>query len=149
MTLGTVVVEAAERSGSLITARLALDANREVFAVPGPINSATSVGPHLLIRQGARLVSDWRDVIEELPAAVSAEIPTFEEPNPGAAREGGTLDERQRRVRDALSASCPIPIDALLSKLSLEASDVYAALVELELLDLIRQLPGQRYIRKL
>ncbi len=150
MTLGTVVVEAAQRSGSLITARLALDANREVFAIPGPINSPTSVGPHLLIRQGARLVSDWRDVVEELPAAIAAEIARFEEPNPRAAsREGSTLDERQRRVRDALSASDPIPIDALLSKLSLEASDVYAALVELELLDLIRQLPGQRYIRKL
>ena len=148
MTLGTVVVEAAERSGSLIKARLALDANREVFAIPGPIDSPTSVGPHLLIRQGACLVSDWRDVVEELPAAISAGMTRSAEPNPRAAtHEGGTLNERQCRVRDALSTSAPVPIDALLSKLALEASDVYAALVELQLLDLIRQLPGQRYIR--
>ena len=150
MTLGTVVVEAAEQSGSLITARLALDANREVFAIPGPFDSPTSVGPHLLIRQGACLVSDWRDVVEELPAAISEAMTRSAEPNPRTAtHEGVTLNERQCRVRDALSTSAPIPIDALLLKLALEASDVYAALVELQLLDLIRQLPGQRYIRKL
>ena len=68
MSLGVVVIEAAEYSGSLITVRLALESNREVFAIPGNITSVKSFGPHVLIRQGAKLVTGWEDVVEELPA---------------------------------------------------------------------------------
>src|SRR5216117_317110 len=74
MSLGVVVVEAAEYSGSLITVRLALESNREVFAVPGNITSAKSFGPHVLIRQGAKLVATWEDVVEELPHPIREQI---------------------------------------------------------------------------
>ena len=146
MTLGTIVVEAGERSGSLITARLALEANREVFAIPGPIFSAQSFGPHLLIRQGACLVADWQDVVEELGEKVFDRLDSPE----GASRPGEPeLTDPQRAVRDALSASAETAIDTLLSKLDLPRGEIYSALLELELAGLVRQLPGDRFVLRL
>ncbi len=146
MTLATIVVEAGERSGSLITARLALEANREVFAVPGPIFSPRSFGPHSLIRQGACLVADWKDVIEELGEKVLGALDLSE----GASCPDETeLSDPQRTVRDALSASEETAIDTLLSKLDLPRSEIYSALLDLELSGRIRQLPGDRYILRL
>jgi DNA processing protein len=144
ITLGTIVIEAAEHSGSLITARLALEANREVFAVPGPITSRQSFGPRLLIRQGARLVSDWQDVTEELPFEIQQRIDSMTEKENQPA--GSELDEGQRTVQNALSLSEPVAIDTLLSKLALAPPDVYTALLHLEIRGVIRQLPGSRYI---
>jgi DNA processing protein len=147
LSLGVVVVEAAEYSGSLITARLALESNRDVFAVPGNITSANSFGPHVLIRQGAKLVASWQDVVEELPHPVRekillpliAQMQTVPEPE---------LSETDKKVWDMLSVHDAVSIDGLLSRLPLNASDVYSALLSLETLSLIRQLPGKKYIRR-
>jgi DNA processing protein len=148
MSLGVTVVEAAEYSGSLITVRLALEAGREVFAVPGNITSPNSFGPHALIRQGAKLVTGWQDVVEELPYPVREKIlaPLMagmqDAPEP-------QLEGPEARVWRALSLQEPVSIDTLLSKLPLTTSEVYSALLELETAGHIRQLPGKKYIRRL
>ncbi len=97
MSLGVVVVEGAQYSGSLIAARLAMEFGREVFAVPGNVTQSMSFGPNLLIKQGAKLVAGWEDVVEELPAPVRVELlPAEQEIATGAHR---TYYERTVGVR--------------------------------------------------
>src|SRR5688572_2803993 len=148
MSLGVVVVEAAEYSGSLITARLALEGSREVFAVPGNITSPNSFGPHVLIRQGAKLVSSWQDVIEELPHPVRERVlvPLIAQME---AAPQPQLEGPEKKIWDLLSLQDAVAIDSLLSRLALGASDIYSALLSLETLNLIRQLPGNKYVRRL
>ena len=148
MSLGVVVVEAAEYSGSLITARLALEGNREVFAVPGNVTSPNSFGPHVLIRQGAKLVAGWQDVIEELPHPVRERVlmPLIAQMEAAPHRE---LSPDERKVWDLLSAHDAVSIDSLLVRSSLSASDVYSVLLILESENLIRQLAGNKYVRRL
>ena len=148
MSLGVVVVEAAEYSGSLITARLALEGNREVFAVPGNITSPNSFGPHVLIRQGAKLVAGWQEVIEELPHPIRERVlmPLIAQMEAAPQPE---LDGGEKKIWDLLSLHDAVAIDALLGRLSLAPSDVYSVLLRLESENLIRQLPGNKYVRRL
>src|SRR5262245_35153388 len=148
MALGVVVVEAAEYSGSLITVRLALESGREVFAVPGNITSAKSFGPHVLIRQVAKLVTGWKDVVEELPHPIRERLLA---PLVAAmqAQPEPELDEAERKVWRLLSLQESTPIDTLLARLPLPPSEVYSALLAMETRDVIRQLPGNKYIRRL
>src|SRR5262245_43511235 len=148
MSLGVTVVEAAEYSGSLITARLGLEGGREIFAVPGNITSPQSFGPHALIRQGAKLVASWQDVVEELPHPIREKIFAPLIAQMQAAPEP-QLDGAEAKIWKALSVQEPVSIDALLAKLPLPTSEVYSALLALETAEHVRQLPGKKYIRRL
>src|SRR6266540_1624512 len=158
LSLGVVVVEAAENSGSLITARLAIEQNREVFAVPGNITSRNSFGTNYLIKgAGAKLIQQWQDVAAELPPQIAAKIlpPPF-----GEKKKERSLADRlalvpqgltgfEQSVFKLLSADDPAHIDALVDRSSLTISDLTAALLTLEMRDLVRALPGKCFVRKM
>jgi DNA processing protein len=152
LTLGVLVVEGAERSGSLITARLAYEQGRDVFAVPGNITSAKSFGPNYLIKDGAKLVQTWRDVVEELPGEMKAAILSAErgETHVEWSRpEEPELSDNERRVLRLLSADQPVHIDQLMLKAGLRSGELMGALLKLEMLDRIRQLPGKSFVRRI
>lgn len=143
---GVLVVEAAERSGSLITARLALEQNREVFAVPGQISSAGSFGPNYLIKDGAKLVQNWRDIVEELPgghAVASTQQPAQQQELFPPAQ----LSETERRIYDLLDRDTPVNIEELSSASGLGPGQLASALLTLEVKDKIRQLPGKQFVK--
>jgi DNA processing protein len=144
LALGVVVVEAAERSGALITAGLAGDLGREVFAVPGRITSAASRGTNGLIRDGARLVGHWSDVVSELGESwrrLIDDAPTRGEP---AARPAPGSDEA--RMLEQLSADEAQHIERLIARAGVDAARAAAALIGLELAGCARQLSGQRWV---
>lgn len=137
MTLGCLVIEAAERSGSLITARQAGEQGREVFAIPGSIHSPLSKGCHRLIKQGAKLVDDVRDILEELNFSFSQSIQT-----PASS----PLANEEQALLDCLGFdSCDI--DTLVSRSGLTADRLYAILLQLELEGRIASQPGGRFQR--
>ena len=159
MSAGVLVVEGAQYSGSAITAKLALDQGREVFAIPGNITSKMSWGPNLLIKQGAKLVQDWNDVIVELPAEVRRQLiergRTRLLGNDGASQDGGqasliegSLPEVGRKLLAVLQVDTAIHLDDLLQIVEdSSASELIAALFELEMLGLVKQLPGKNFVK--
>lgn len=152
LALGVMVVEGAERSGSLITARLAYEQGRDVFAVPGNITSAKSFGPNYLIKDGAKLVHTWRDVIEELPAELKAAILAAERGERTSKRsvvDEVELTNSERSVLEMLNTDEPVHIDRLISKAGLGSGELMSALLKLEMLDRIRQLPGKSFVRRM
>jgi len=141
MSLGTVVVEAAEQSGALITAGHAGELGREVFAVPGNINSATSRGAHRLIQDGAKLVQGWDDVIAELPEVWRRCLK-----EPGATRAASPPGGDEGRLLAFLSTE-PMHIERLIEQSNLPSGRAAALLLTLELRGWVRQLPGQMYVQ--
>lgn len=143
LTLGTVVVEAAEESGSLITARFALDQRREVFAVPGPATAANQRGPHRLIRQGATLVTCADDVLAEL-------LPSYRDrlrARRVAAAEA-TLTPPERRILGAIGGNEGRHVDQVIRDAGLAPGAALETLLALELRGLVHQLPGKRFSRR-
>lgn len=143
LALGVIVVEATLKSGSLITARLALDQGRDVFAVPGRIDSAKSAGPHRLLQQGAVLVHTVQDILDELD--LIAEVPSGEKGG-SPASSGPDLTQDEKRLLEALDVY-PLDIDTIMRSSGLAISRVHDLLLTLELKGCVRQLPGQQYER--
>ena len=153
---GVIVVEGAQYSGSSITARLAADQGRELYAVPGNITSKMSWGPNLLIKQGAKIVMDWNDVVEELSAEDRRRLiregqsRILDDPGPAAqdALPLGPNSAIERALLAKLQVEPPMHIDNLLETLiEYSSSEVIAALFELEMLGLVRQLPGRNFVK--
>jgi DNA processing protein len=162
MGVGLLVVEGAQYSGSSITARLAIDQGREVFAVPGNITSKMSWGPNLLIKQGAKLVQDWNDVVVDLPPEVRRKL--IESGKNRLLAQGvtdgdatsaggqssllGSQAEICRRLLEKLKPDASTHLDALVEDMEgFTPSELIAALFELEMTGLVKQLPGKNFVK--
>ncbi|NUQ29436.1 MAG: DNA-protecting protein DprA, partial [Acidobacteriaceae bacterium] len=161
MSVGVLVVEAGEYSGTRVTARCALEQGRDIYAVPGNVTNKNAWGPNTLIKQGARLTATWEDIWEDLPSDVRAQLTAGDESSPGgtaslfpentANGEGrlAGMGEQERQVLSALAMDSAVQLDELIEKLegSMVPAEIFAALFELELAGLVRQLPGKNYVR--
>src|SRR6202166_4315007 len=151
MSLGVVVVQGAQYSGSLITARLGMEFGREVYGIPGNITADISFAPNQLIKQGAKLVTSWEDVVEELPTEIRAELFPVE----SSTREErvslftSQLSPVEKTVFALLEVDDAIQIDDLLEKAELSSSEVLAALCEMEMKGIVRQVPGKQFVKVL
>ena len=138
------MAEAAARSGSLITASCGLEQNRLVFAVPGKIDSARSDGTNALIKSGAKLVMNIRDILEELPADA------VKPPEAAAAEQSGpgekTLDDSARKIYDNIQSQ-PVHLDRIADIMAGDCQRLLTGLLELEMKGLVKSLPGRFYVR--
>jgi DNA processing protein len=141
LAFGTLVVEAGEQSGALITANAALEQGREVFAVPGSMFSPKSIGPHRLIQEGAKLVTSVEDIFAELPQQLSM----FSKSQMAEALPI-QLNENEQKVMALLSHE-PVHVDLLARQASLPASQLLAILLELEFKNAVKQLPGKFFVK--
>ncbi|HWC03547.1 MAG TPA: DNA-processing protein DprA [Methylomirabilota bacterium] len=145
LTVGTVVVEAAERSGALITARCAGELGREVYAVPGNVSSSGSHGTNGLIQDGAKLVQGWEDVVAEWPSDWRRALRT-PPLRPAHGGETNAVEPGERAIL-AMLGDDPVAVDAVVERSGLPSSQVSAGLTALELRGLVRRMTGQRYVR--
>ncbi len=158
MSVGVLVIEAAEYSGTRITARCAMEQNRDVFAVPGNVTNKNAWGPNTLIKQGAKLTATWEDVWEELPSHVKLQLSEQmgvtggdeSKPNGAASLFSETpLAGHERMVLERLRHDEATQLDELIERLEAElgSAEIFTALFELELAGRVKQLPGKNYVR--
>ena len=168
MSVGVLVIEAAEYSGTRITARCAMEQNRDIYAVPGNVTNKNAWGPNTLIKQGAKLTATWEDVWEDLPSQVRLEVEQRAEEEAearGESKPGATaslfdsaagaasaqMSDHERLVFQHLRADESLQLDELMERLEgdLASGEVFTALFELELAGRVKQQPGKNYVRSL
>ncbi|HOQ05127.1 MAG TPA: DNA-processing protein DprA [Anaerohalosphaeraceae bacterium] len=156
LSMGVIVVEAAPRSGALITAKAALEYNREVMAVPGRIDSPTSKGPHELIKQGARLVDSVEEIMDTLGIVGQGLKEHVQKKAEQAAQKVQTtlFDISQLNLSDSEQAvfavldKTPIHIEEIIASVEVPAGQVHAALISLQLKGIVKQLPGSVFVKR-